>query len=130
MRATHHFLTELEIQKIKSYVPQAICQVEKLVVAYREQVPVGFMGVDGQRLEMLFLAPGVLGQGIGKQLLLYGIQRLGVQELTVNAQNQNAVALYRHFGFTVYKRTELDEAVRRIRCCICAWQMVKANEKI
>lgn len=88
------------------------------------------MGVDGQRLEMLFLAPGVLGQGIGKQLLLYGIQRLGVQELTVNAQNANAVAFYRHFGFTVYKRTELDEAVRRIRCCICAWQMVKANEKI
>lgn len=70
------------------------------------------------------------GQGIGKQLLLYGIQRLGVQELTVNAQNPNAVAFYRHFGFTVYKRTELDEAVRRIRCCICAWQMVKANEKI
>lgn len=51
------------------------------------------MGVDGQRLEMLFLVPGVLGQGIGKQLLLYGIQRrLGVQELTVNAQNPNAVA--------------------------------------
>ena len=116
MRATHHFLTKQEIQKIKSYVPQAICQVKKLVVAYRDQVPVGFMGV--------------LGQGIGKQLLLYGIQRLGVQELTVNAQNPNAVAFYRHFGFTVYKRTELDEAVRRIRCCICAWQMVKANEKI
>lgn len=63
MRATHHFLTEQEIQKIKSYVPQAICQVEKLVVAYGEQVPVGFMGVDCQRLEMLFLAPSVLGAG-------------------------------------------------------------------
>ncbi len=109
VRATHHFLTEPEIQKIKSYVPQAIGCVEKLVIAYREQVPVGFMGVDGHRLEMLFLAPCAMGQGIGKQLLFYGIQRLGVRELTVNAQNPNAVAFYCHFGFVVYKRTELDE---------------------
>lgn len=94
---------------IKSYVPHAIGCVEKLVVAYREQVPVGFMGVDGHRLEMLFLAPRAMGHGIGKQLLLYGIQRLGVRELNVNAQNPNAVAFYRHFGFAVYQRTELDE---------------------
>lgn len=121
MRATHHFLTEQEIQKLKSYVPQAICQVEKLVVAYGEQVPGRLYGRRRSAAGNAVFSAGLLGQGIGKQLLLYGIQLLGVQELTVNAHNPNAVAFYRHFGFTVYKRTELDETVRRIRCCICAW---------
>lgn len=34
----------------------------------------------------------------------------GVREVTVNEQNPQAVGFYRHMGFSVYKRTDLDEA--------------------
>ena len=49
------------------------------------------------------------GKGVGKQLLQYGIENYGIQELTVNEQNPQAVGFYRHMGFKTYKRTDYDE---------------------
>ena len=67
------------------------------------------MGIDSNRLEMLFLSPEVRGKGLGKQLLQYGIETYNIQELTVNEQNLQAVGFYEHMGFQTYKRTEYDE---------------------
>ena len=67
------------------------------------------MGIENKRLEMLFLAPGQRGQGIGRQLIQYGILNYNIQELTVNEQNPQAVDFYEHLGFRTYKRTDFDE---------------------
>ena len=112
VRATHAFLSEAEIAEIKPFVPQAIAGVETLVVAEKDGVPVGFMGAQDGRLEMLFLDPEVRGQGLGRQLLEYGIAHLDVTELTVNEQNPQAVGFYEHLGFKTYRRTEKDEEGR------------------
>jgi len=72
-------------------------------------VPVGFMGVENGRLEMLFLSPAERGKGLGKQLVELGIQKYGVQEVTVNEQNPQAAGFYSHLGFETYKRTDCDE---------------------
>ena len=110
VRATHRFLTEAEIQRIKGYVPQAIGGVETLLAAETEPGhPVGFLGVENGRLEMLFLDPEVRGQGLGRQLVEFGIQQYGVRKVTVNEQNPQAVGFYQHLGFTTYKRTDHDE---------------------
>lgn len=110
VRATHLFLSDNEINNIKPYVPQALNSVPVLVIAENEKgEPVGFMGISGQMLEMLFIANENRGQGIGKQLLQYGVKNYAVSELTVNEQNPLAKGFYEHMGFTVYKRTELDE---------------------
>ena len=99
-RATHTFLSEAEVAQIKPYVPQAIAGVGTLVVTEKDDAPVGFMGVEGGRLEMLFLDPEARGQG------------LGVSELTVNEQNPQAVGFYERLGFKTYRHTELDEEGR------------------
>ena len=112
VRATHTFLSEAEIAEIKPFVPQALTGVETLVVAEGDSGPVGFMGVQDGRLEMLFLDPEVRGRGLGRQLLEYGIAHLGVTEFTVNEQNPQAVDFYEHLGFKTYRRTELDEEGR------------------
>ena len=112
VRATHAFLTEEGIAEIAPFVPQALEGVGALVVAEKDGVPVGFMGVEEGRLEMLFLDPNVRGCGLGRYLLEHGIERLGVKELTVNEQNPQAVGFYEHMGFSTYKRTELDEEGR------------------
>ena len=57
----------------------------------------------------LFLSPTERGKGLGRQLMQYGIQNYGIQELTVNEQNPQAVGFYEHLGFQTYKRTESDE---------------------
>ena len=107
---THLFLSVDEINNIKQYVPQAIKDVSILVIAENKNGdPVGFMGVDDKKLEMLFVLDKYRGQGIGKQLLQYGIENYSINELTVNEQNPRAKGFYEHMGFEVYKRTELDE---------------------
>ena len=111
VRATHPFLSDAEVRKIKEYVPQALAGVSRLVIAERKiGCPVAFMGVESQRLEMLFLSQEERGAGLGRQLLDYGICRHGICEVTVNEQNPQAVGFYEHMGFTVYKRTDYDEA--------------------
>lgn len=110
VRETHLFLSHAEVNQIKEYVPQALGGVEYLIIAEGESGGVvGFMGIENNRLEMLFLSPLERRKGIGKQLLQYGIQNYGIQELTVNEQNPQAVGFYNHLGFETYKRTDCDE---------------------
>ena len=110
VRATHAFLSDAEVERIRAYVPQALGGVEHLIVAERaDGAPAAFMGIEGERLEMLFLAPDARGAGLGRRLLEYGVAHYGVRELTVNEQNPQAVGFYRHMGFETYKRTETDE---------------------
>lgn len=85
VRATHHFLSDKEINEIKKYVPQALNGVAHLVVAYNdENEPVAFMGINEKKLEMLFVDANQRGTGIGKSLITYGIDNLDINELAVN----------------------------------------------
>lgn len=87
VRATHHFLTEDEIVRIRGYVPQAIEGVAHLIVSEDNGMLLGFAGVDGDRLEMLFVDAAARGRGIGAALLREAVERYGVRETTVNEQN-------------------------------------------
>ena len=110
VRATHLFLTGTEIERIREHVPEALAAVQHLVVAEnRVGEPIGFMGVERERLEMLFLSPQQRGKGMGRQLLERGFRDYGLREVTVNEQNPRAAGFYRHFGFEEYKRTACDE---------------------
>lgn len=109
VRATHLFLTEDEILRIRDYVPQALNGAAHLVIAEETGCPVAFMGVADGCLEMLFVEAGYRGSGCGKALLQYGMERYGVDSLTVNEQNPQAVGFYSHMGFQMVRRSETDE---------------------
>lgn len=106
VRATHGFLTEAEIRRIRGYVPHALAEVPYLVAAEEKGRYLVFLGASEGTL---FLASEERGKGIGRQLLELGIRKYGVRELTVNKQNSNAVEFYTRMGFVPYKRTEPDE---------------------
>ena len=109
---THTFLTNKDIDEIENYVPQALKEVEHLVVAQNNGDYLGFMGIEKHRLEMLFLAPQYIGKGVGRKLIEYGIEQYQINEVTVNEQNPKAVGFYEHLGFKTYKRTATDEQER------------------
>lgn len=109
VEATHAFLTKDEIERIKGYVPMAIKGVPQLVAAEEKGKILGFMGVADGKVEMLFIDAAKRGGGIGKALLLYGVENLSVNWLTVNEQNPQAIGFYEHYGFKTYKRTDTDE---------------------
>lgn len=110
VRETHLFLSDKEIRIIRNYVPQALREVSRLIVLEDEEKhPVGFMGLEDQKLEMLFLSPEKRRRDFGKKLLVYGMENYSVNELAVNEQNPLAIGFYEHLGFQVYKRSRHDE---------------------
>lgn len=109
MRASHDFLGEKDVERIKGYVPQAILGVEHLVVTSESGRPVAFLGAQDGMLEMLFVDAELRGREIGGALLEHGISALGVRELTVNEQNPAAVAFYEACGFRTIEHLEADD---------------------
>jgi putative acetyltransferase len=113
VRATHAFLNDAAIREIKVDVPAALQNVPTLVVASdAAAVPVGFMGVAADKLEMLFVAADARGQGVGRQLLQFGLAQFDLRTVLVNEQNPQARGFYEHMGFQVVSRSELDEQGR------------------
>lgn len=103
-------MSDNEIEDIKGYVPQALKEIPHLIVAENESDQlVGFMGIEGKMLEMLFVSGTERGKGIGKMLIQYGMEKYFVNELAVNEQNPLAKGFYEHMGFLVYRRTAHDE---------------------
>ena len=112
VRATHIFLPEQEILKIKEYVPGAICNVETLLILREDDKKsrlLGFMGIENKKIEMLFLSPDTRGKGFGKMLVQYGIENYSAAEVTVNEQNPKAKGFYEHLGFKTYRTSATDE---------------------
>ena len=110
VRATHDFLTESEIVRIGAYVPEALQSVRHLAVAKREDGSLAaFLGVEGRRIEMLFVAPEERGKGTGRALIAFAAEQFSANEVTVNEQNALAVGFYEKMGFAAYRRTQTDE---------------------
>ncbi|WP_420573028.1 acetyltransferase [Kordia sp.] len=111
VRATHDFLKEEDIEYFKPLILNTYLDaVELKCIRNNDRNIVGFLGVADQNLEMLFIHPDFRGKGIGKMLLEYSIQKLNVIKVDVNEQNEQAVGFYKHFGFEVIKRSELDSS--------------------
>ena len=110
MRATHDFVTEDDIQFFRPLVRDGLSNVAHLACVRDERGEVvGFVGVSGAKVEMLFVAPTCMGQGIGRQLLTHAITAFGAETLDVNEQNPQAVGFYLRMGFEVVGRSELDD---------------------
>ena len=109
VRASHHFLTEEDIQRLAPFAGEAIRGIETLLVMYQGNRPVAFMGVENGKIEMLFVAPDSFGSGFGKRLVRLAIEQHHARYVDVNEQNPEAEGFYRHLGFSVFERTETDE---------------------
>ena len=110
VRSSHEFLSEQDIENLKPMVLSALQAVPKLFCLFHEKEcgVIGFMGVDGGMLEMLFLASAWRGQGYGKRMICYAIDELKISRVDVNEQNPHARRFYERAGFSVYARSELD----------------------
>ena len=91
-------------------MPEAITGVPLLIIEENANgAPVAFTGIDGDKLEMLFVAQEERGNGIGKKLLQHGMDAHGVTKFDVNEQNPQGRGFYEHMGFAVRSRSEIDD---------------------
>lgn len=110
--ATHDFLADVDRDVIEARLATDYLPAVTLSVAERDGHAVGFSGVHGDSLEMLFVDAADRGSGIGSALLAHAVSALGVTKVDVNEQNGPAAAFYAHHGFVIEGRSDQDEAGR------------------
>ena len=111
VRTTHDCLAESDITFLRPLVREALGSgaLELWVLTDAAERPIGFLGMDGDRIEALFLAPEHRGQGSGRRLVDHAQSlRGGALALDVNEQNDGARRFYERLGFEVVGRSELD----------------------
>jgi putative acetyltransferase len=108
VRATHHFITETNIQFFKPLVRDGIPTSNAFCVRDSEGVVAGYITVASGNIDMLFVHPSWRGQGVGSCLVQYAIDALGATTVDVNEQNEQALGFYLRMGFEVIGRSELD----------------------
>ena len=113
VRATHHFLKEEDLifyrkaihsEYLSSGMLQLFCLKDE------SGIITGFTGLSEDHIEMLFVSPDNMGQGIGKTLLRFGVDDLNKHKVDVNEQNDQAIGFYAHFGFRVAGRSAVDSS--------------------
>jgi len=109
VRATHDFLTDADIAALRPLVHDGVFALTHVRGAHDDaQRLVGFLGVEGHKLEALFVHPDWHGRGLGRHLVRHAVDELGIEIVDVNEQNTRAVAFYLHLGFEVEGRSDLD----------------------
>ena len=109
VQATHDFLGAEEIAKLRPLIlEQYFDAVELRYFATDEGKTVGFIGVADANIEMLFVAPEFIGQGVGRALSDFATARLGATKVDVNEQNPKAIGFYKSIGFEQVGRSPLD----------------------
>ena len=115
VRATHTFLSEVDIQGLLPFVHEELNDpvgLDLWVLIDDHDMPVGFAGLAGAQVAALFLDPDRRRRG-GGRLLIEQAQRLhGRLTVDVNEQNPEAVRFYEAMGFEVVGRSPDDDAGR------------------
>lgn len=107
VKNTHDFLKQEDFLYYKKQLPMYFEHVSLFGFEQEERL-VGFMGIADHSLEMLFVDNDYRYCGIGKTLVTYAIAALNVNKVDVNEQNVQAVGFYKHMGFEIQRRSELD----------------------
>ncbi|PPJ33708.1 acetyltransferase [Nocardia nova] len=108
VEATHHFLTPDDIDFYQERIASTYLSAVSLTVATLDDVAVGFSGVAGSNLEMLFIDNAYRGRGVGTALLLTAMAEIPDLRVDVNEQNPQAVGFYEHHGFVTAARSDHD----------------------
>ncbi len=110
VEATHHFLTPADIDALALDVETYLPQFPDLRVAADTETSfvVGFVAVDGDFIDALFVDTSAQGRGVGTKLLASATTGRDLVRVDVNEQNPSALAFYAARGFSVVARSETD----------------------
>ncbi len=108
VRASHDFLREEDLSALTPFVKEGLKQIRTLIIAKEKERYIGFMGIQDQKIEMLFLSPAYFGQGIGRQFVELATHTYKAHYVDVNEQNPKAHRFYERLGFEAYQRDETD----------------------
>lgn len=121
VREMHVFVSEADIAAMIPEVWEylASSEPEFWVVIDGSDTFMGFIGLSGNKLDALFLAPEFIRRGAGRRLVRHALRLHGELTVEVNKQNPAAVAFYESCGFVVEGGRSMTPRGGRTRCCTC-----------
>ncbi len=113
VRATHHFLGPEDINFYRPLVASGLETLDTWVLEAKG-APLGFMALDSNSVEALFLDPECRGRGGGPRLLRHAREIVGNAPLLldVNEENPDGLGFYLAKGFIITGRSEKDSSGR------------------
>ncbi|WP_108821283.1 GNAT family N-acetyltransferase [Dysgonomonas sp. Marseille-P4361] len=108
VRATHDFLSDEDFEFYKAHIPIYFKHVSLYKYVADNGEIKGFLGIEDDSIEMLFVDNKCRRSGIGKELLDYAVHKLNARKVDVNEHNTQALNFYYHFGFKEFDRSEYD----------------------
>ncbi|AIX99678.1 hypothetical protein ART_0080 [Arthrobacter sp. PAMC 25486] len=108
VEATHHFLSLEAIDRLEPLIRDQHLPGLRIQVAEINGCTLGFIGMDGRHVAMLFVADEARSMGVGSRLLDWAKDQGGPLTLDVNEQNPRAAVFYVRRGFIPVGRSETD----------------------
>lgn len=107
--ATHGFLTpddraEIDVMVAEQFLPHA----EIWLADDNQGIAQGFLVMDSEMIDALFVDPAVYGRGFGSFLLDYALTLSPNATVDANEQASNALPFYEARGFVQTGRSERD----------------------
>ena len=106
--ATHGFLTPEDRAEIDALVVDWLPTVELWLALDDAERAVGFLVMDGEAIDALFVDPAVHGQGHGTALLDHALSLSPHATVEASEQAANALLFYEARGFVRTGRSETD----------------------
>ena len=100
-------------------VKEALLQAEVYVYAYDTEIQ-GFIGINDEYVEGIFVSGEMQSQGIGKILLNYAKDKRNKLLLNVYQKNARAISFYQREGFVI-QYSDLDAATEE-KDYVMTWQ--------
>ena len=105
-RTDRYFFSELNVPILLQEYQDEPERIERTFVYEDNGVVKGFVRVNGEEIEKLFVETAFQGQGIGGALLEHVIQNTKANHLLVLEKNAGAIRLYERHGFHMTKQRQ------------------------
>ena len=111
-RSSHAFMDDAEFVELKPRIRDLLLPSMDVWVAESAADTLGFVGARGEHVELLYIAPGAQGRGIGSRLLAQLADGGGPRSVEVYADNAVGLGFYLSQGFRETRRDPTDAAGR------------------
>ena len=111
-RSSHAFMADDEFVELKPHIRDLLLPSMDVWVAESGDETLGFVGARDDHVELLYVAPGAQGRGIGPRLLAHLADGDGPRSVEVYADNSVGLGFYLSQGFRETRRNPTDAAGR------------------
>jgi putative acetyltransferase len=111
-RSSHAFMADDEFVELRPHIRDLLLPSMDVWVAESGDETLGFVGARDEHVELLYVAPGAQGRGIGPRLLAHLAGGDGPRSVEVYADNSVGLGFYLSQGFRETRRNPTDAAGR------------------